>query len=399
MLLLKKKIVSVLVALGVVTSSTVPVLASPNGSGLNSQLKQQQSELQQNKNSLGKLQDKREEIEENIEMLDFDIEELMGTIEDNKAKIAMTQEQIKAAEKEVEKAEVDLQAEKDLFNERMRAMYISGVDGYLNILLEAKGFNDFLSRVEDVKNIAEADQKIIDELNAKKAAITEKKKALDSKNESLLALKAQNEQKLDKLSETKKEQSALIADLKSQEKQYSAEIQKSQDKINSITNRLKELRTKAIPAVTKTSAKSSNRVASSYSRGGSGITVTGSLGNVSSSSIVGYAYKFEGTPYVWGGTSPVPGFDCSGFVQYVYRHFGVSLPRVAASQATVGTPVAKGDLQPGDLVFFKKGGRAVHHVGIYVGNGCYIHSPKTGDVVKVSDLSRRSDYYSARRVR
>lgn len=120
--------------------------------------------------------------------------------------------------------------------------------------------------------------------------------------------------------------------------------------------------------------------------------------NYSQDAVVAYASNFLGTKYVWGGTSPSPGFDCSGFTQYVYRHFGIELPRVSYDQVNVGTSVARDQLQPGDLVFFKKGGQPVHHVGIYVGNNCYMHAPQTGDVVKISPLTR-SDYYGARRVR
>lgn len=112
--------------------------------------------------------------------------------------------------------------------------------------------------------------------------------------------------------------------------------------------------------------------------------------------VVEYAKQFLGTPYVYGGSSP-SGFDCSGFTQYVYKHFGVTINRVAADQAKNGVWVAKENLQPGDLVFFAKPGRAIHHVGIYVGNGNYIHSPQTGDVVKIAPMTR-SDYYTARRI-
>jgi len=98
--------------------------------------------------------------------------------------------------------------------------------------------------------------------------------------------------------------------------------------------------------------------------------------------VVGIAMHYLGTPYVWGGASP-SGFDCSGFVMYVYSQIGVSLPHSSYAQYGYGSPVSMGDLQPGDLVFFD----GLGHVGIYVGGGSFIHAPHTGDVVKVSSLT------------
>ncbi|MPN32270.1 hypothetical protein SDC9_179748 [bioreactor metagenome] len=117
--------------------------------------------------------------------------------------------------------------------------------------------------------------------------------------------------------------------------------------------------------------------------------------SASSDEIVVYASKFLGTPYVWGANGP-NSFDCSGFTKYVYAKNGIGLPRVSRDQAQTGTYVSRGDLEAGDLVFF---GSPTHHVGIYVGNDSYIHAPRTGDVVKISSLSSRSDFTHGRRVK
>ena len=102
--------------------------------------------------------------------------------------------------------------------------------------------------------------------------------------------------------------------------------------------------------------------------------------------IVDYAKKFLGTPYVWGGSSP-SGFDCSGFCQYVYKQMGYSINRVAADQMNNGYAVSLSEAQPGDLIFFSSyAGGTAGHVGIYVGDGCFIHAPQSGDVVKISNL-------------
>jgi len=111
------------------------------------------------------------------------------------------------------------------------------------------------------------------------------------------------------------------------------------------------------------------------------------------------ARQHLGTPYRWGGESPSTGFDCSGLMQYAFKQVGVDIPRVSQDQYTSGTSVPREALQPGDLVFFQKAGD-VHHVGMYVGNGQFLHAPRTGDVVKISSLSEphyAGEYAGARR--
>lgn len=105
-----------------------------------------------------------------------------------------------------------------------------------------------------------------------------------------------------------------------------------------------------------------------------------------------YAKTFIGTPYVYGGSLPETGFDCSGFTKYVYAHFGITIPRM--QQYDAGPRVTKDSLQPGDLVFFKTNGVSISHVGMYIGYGKFIHAPSAGRTVCITDLN--SDYYAAR---
>jgi cell wall-associated NlpC family hydrolase len=112
------------------------------------------------------------------------------------------------------------------------------------------------------------------------------------------------------------------------------------------------------------------------------------------------AMSYLGVPYLWGGTRPETGFDCSGLVQYVYALQGVQLPRVAEAQAAVGIPVSPQDLKPGDAIFFADRTGYIHHEGLYAGNGYFIHAPHTGDVVKISSLYEpyyATQYAGARR--
>lgn len=109
--------------------------------------------------------------------------------------------------------------------------------------------------------------------------------------------------------------------------------------------------------------------------------LNGSTGPNMASKIVSTAKKYIGVPYKWGGTT-TKGFDCSGYVQYVYNENGISIPRTSSSQYYELTrKVSKSNLQPGDLVFFNTSGKGVSHVGIYIGDGKFIHSGTTNGVV------------------
>jgi len=116
--------------------------------------------------------------------------------------------------------------------------------------------------------------------------------------------------------------------------------------------------------------------------------------------IIAFAERFLGTPYVWGGTSLTHGVDCSGFTFALFREFGIHLNRTAAAQATQGTPVARSDLQRGDLVFFGHGG--ISHVGMYIGNNQMIHSGSGIQWgISYSNLGSQwnvSNYVTARRI-
>ena len=105
--------------------------------------------------------------------------------------------------------------------------------------------------------------------------------------------------------------------------------------------------------------------------------------------VVDYAERFRGIRYVYGGSSPRSGFDCSGFVRFVYAHFGLSLAHSSYAQYQLGRRVSRSALRPGDLVFFD----GLGHVGIYVGNGRFIHAPHTGTRVQIQPLG---GWYSAR---
>ncbi|AJA13856.1 peptidase P60 [Pseudomonas putida S12] len=122
-----------------------------------------------------------------------------------------------------------------------------------------------------------------------------------------------------------------------------------------------------------------------------------------SSDVLSRAVNVLGTPYVWGGSSPKKGFDCSGLVKYAFNDVAdVDLPRTSNAMAQGhGVKVAKGDLKPGDLIFFNIKSRRVNHVAIYLGNDRFIHAPRRGKRVSIDTLSKpywQKHYVVAKRV-
>lgn len=118
--------------------------------------------------------------------------------------------------------------------------------------------------------------------------------------------------------------------------------------------------------------------------------------------LVMYAMSMADTPYHYGGTSPETGFDCSGFVRHVYlQSAGWKLPRTSQEMSRVGAPPEDGQLRPGDLVFFNTQHAPYSHVGIYVGDGRFVHAPKTGRAISVANMHDQywqSRYDGARRI-
>lgn len=151
--------------------------------------------------------------------------------------------------------------------------------------------------------------------------------------------------------------------------------------------------------VTTTSRSSSYRKASTKTKqvttNNSKETKTTNVGtNPKASEIVEFAKKFVGSKYVYGGSTP-SGFDCSGFTQYVYKNFGYSLSRTSSGQASDGTGVSKSSLQPGDIICFSGSSKSkkVTHVGIYIGNGKFVHAANSRKGVIISNVDGAGFYY------
>ncbi|AGK95270.1 NlpC/P60 family protein [Clostridium pasteurianum] len=375
-----KKLLCAVIALGITLSISGRAFADPS---LDDQLNSAQTQYNQGQSKLSSAQKKASDLQHKIETLDNEIQQGMAQIDSLNGKISNTEADIKVSQDKIKRSEENIKVEQNKYNETIRAMYINGNNSYLDAVLQSKGLSDFISRVDNIKTVASYNDRIITDLNSRKQEIQKKKDVLDGEKQKLVALKDEQNTKLTALNKQKSDQTPLV-------EQANAEVNSAQQlsasanaQISAINKKVQDMKVAQAAAVV------------SINRGGSAPAVTGGY---SSDAIVTYAAQFQGVKYVWGGTSP-SGFDCSGFVQYVYAHFGISIPRVSEDQFNFGTPVDISNLQPGDLVFFHNDGRGPGHVGMYIGGGLMIHAPHTGDVVKIMPLSYESGYCGARRVR
>lgn len=387
-----KKIVSVLVATGIILGTTSPAIANPN-----STVNKRKAELQQNKDALKNAQKKKMDLEEEMQKLDGKIEGLMRESTNITNKISSTEKNIETTKKQLEEAKKELEKQQAIYNQRVRTMYINGADSYVEVLLDSESFSDLISRVDMIKSIVTSDKKIIGELDAKKEEVNSKKLALDTEKQKLVALKSENENKLAKMDANKKEQEKVLAKLQQEENKYKDKVESSEKMLADArkavelamasANESRPSRGSGYTGGASNSSSSSSNSSSSSGSSSSNVTVPSSGAAARAANI---ALGFQGVKYVWGGTTP-SGFDCSGLVQYCFRQAGINLPRDTYGQIGVGTPVSRDQLQVGDLVFPHTG-----HVGIYVGNGQMVHAPHTGDYVRVAPVYK---FYAGRRVR
>ena len=384
---MNKKSISLVLALALTISCAgTSAFADPN-----SDKAKYEQKLEENRNSYKSAQEQVDEISASIQSVNSQMENITIDIEKLNAEINEAEGKIEESNKKVQATESDIKDENELFNKRMKSMYMNGMDSYIEVLLDSEGISDFMTRLSNVNRIISYDKEVVSSLVEKKEILVSEKKAIEDEKAKLDTLQEENNTKLAQLEEKRVEHKEALAKAEANKDLFEAAMKESEDQLKETERQIAEY-----IANSQTSSRpsrgdsSSNTSGNSNTSGSSNVTAPP---NASGSSIVNYAMQFRGRPYKWGANGP-DSFDCSGLTSYVYAACGKSIPRVAEAQMNAGTPVSQPE--PGDLVFFGTPGN-IYHVGIYVGNNSYLHAPQDNEVVKISPLNTRGDYAGARR--
>lgn len=304
------------------------------------------------------------------------------------------------AQKDLDRSQRDLKTQSDKVATMRKALgrvalsdYQSGGGVSMTTQLVASGDSgQFLSKLATIQNVTERTSVQFQDFQAEQAR--------------LKSMKSQAEADRATIESQRNQQAKLLADAKKKEQEAKQVVDclTAQQRAELERQQAAEAQAAAAHAVSRSTGRPTDQQSAlgqpsssstQASQTGSQVLIPDPSHGVSSraQSALNFALAQLGKPYIWGGTGPT-GYDCSGLMMVSWGKAGVSLPRTAAAQYAAGTPVSTSDLQPGDLVFFYPG---ITHVGMYIGDGKFIHasSPRTG--IKVSVLAQQPSYQGARR--
>lgn len=328
-------------------------------------------------------------VEQELTRLEEAISENRKVLNETEKNIETTEKEIDQLNKEKEKIEERMAKREEIIKKRMATIQqMGGTFGYLDVLLGATSFEDFISRVSSLATIARADQNLLEEQKADAEAVQEKVATAETKLAELNDMKAELQEIEIVIAEQKAKTEKIKEQLQDKEGRLLAE--KEAKTREERARALQEQLQAQVASANKSSTKNSHTYTPPSVSGQNAIEIVTTVGR-----------QFIGnSSYAFGAVDPGRGlFDCSGFVQWAFAQAGIPIGRSTSSQAAAGTKISKSELRPGDLVFFNTY-KTNGHVGIYIGGGKFIGSQSsTGvSIANMNDSYWGPRFSQARRV-
>ncbi len=405
--------------------TTEPVLATTI-SGLQEDIKRNQSQLNNVNQQIAGYQDAQEGVEEEISDLDAEMVALLTDINLIQEAIAEKEEDIANTQVAYDEAVAEKDEQYESMKVRIKFMYEKGDQSYLQLFLGAQSMSDMMNKAHYIEQLYEYDRTLLEQYEATVQQVAQLQDRLEEEKSELVTSKTELEEQQDYVNEVLEQKrqeyenyNAVLAKAKREAAAYTAKIKQETAQIRKLEEeerkrREEEERKRKEEEERRRKQEEERRKAEQEANGEQqddpGTTddedtsetedkteksddskkpddtsgKPASSGSSKGQEIAKFACKYVGYPYVAGGTSLTNGADCSGFVLAVYKNFGYSLPRSSYAQSGAGRGVSYSEAQPGDIIYY--GG----HVGIYIGNGQIVHASTERSGIKITSATYRN---------
>jgi peptidoglycan DL-endopeptidase CwlO len=376
----KMNLKKILIGASVLTAVVVPTASASSLSQAKDKSAQLQAEASHASNQVAKDKQQVNTLQKQVNSYTESINTVQQQVNDNMAQISALNKQLNDLNTQINNTQTQLKKDQDEFMSDVRVMYEDGSARYMDVLFSATTFSDLVDRLQMLSLISKHDKDLADQVK--------------SLEDSLVSQQSSKKSAVADLQKKQSDYQALLItqkNLQNIKKQALSQVS-TQLKVDNNHHRLLESQIQLTQQQIAAIEEETKRAEQQGSDPGYVQKTEKSFGQVNVNSLVSYAERFIGLPYIWGGTTPNPGFDCSGYTQYVFSHFGVQINRTAADQFAQGIPVSRGNLRSGDLVFFSTYAPGATHVGIYIGGGMFINAEDAG--LMITSLS--NSYWSPR---
>jgi peptidoglycan DL-endopeptidase CwlO len=325
---------------------------------------------------IGSKREQAQAIMAEMQQLDADVARAAEAWNFANIQLARIEKDLVSNEKHLVAARKSLVVAQGRIAERLRDLYVNGEgNSTLEVILGSRSLDDILARLDAIERVSSHDARILETVKRYRKEVETRRARLQEARSDQARIVAERASEKASIERRLVEREQLLASVKDEIVQLQAEERARQVAL------AEQARARA-QAQQLAAQLQQDAVQETYEPSFATPTYDADVPAARYSHVVPIALQYLGVPYVWGGSSPSTGFDCSGFIMFVFAQVGVSLPHHAASQFSYGTPVSREQLAAGDLVFFN----GLGHAGIYIGGGQFVHAPHTGDVVKISSI-------------